>query len=100
MGTGAHVINAGTISPGQLGRGVGTTDVNAANAVDIVGNNNTFEIWNSSVIKGNVVVKSGTVGNTLALGGAANGTFDVSAIGNQYKGFQGYSKTDVSVWTF
>lgn len=91
MGDGAHVINAGTISYG--GAGVG------ANAVDIVGNGNTFEIWNGSTITGNVVVKAGTTGNVFVLGGTNNGTFDATTLGTKYIGFNSYAKDGSGTWT-
>ncbi|MFW7358333.1 MAG: autotransporter-associated beta strand repeat-containing protein [Brucella sp.] len=83
LGFGTHVINNGSI----------------ANGVDIVGNDNVFEIWNASRITGNVVVASGTSGNVFAWGGDDDGTFDLSAIGQQYQGFQGYRKEGQSTWT-
>ncbi len=91
MGDGTHVINAGTISYGGAGFG--------ANAVDIVGNNNTFEIWNSSTITGNVVVKTGTTGNVFVLGGTNNGTFDATTLGTKYIGFNSYAKDGSGTWT-
>src|SRR5262249_38233002 len=37
--------------------------------------------------------------NTLRLGGTANSTFDVSAIGPQYQDFSTFEKTGTSTWT-
>ncbi|KAB2658097.1 hypothetical protein F9K94_07830 [Brucella tritici] len=91
MGTGSHVVNAGSISYG--GAGVG------ANAVDIVGSGNTFEIWSGSTITGNVVVKTGTTGNVFVLGGTNNGTFDATTLGTKYIGFNSYAKDGSGTWT-
>ncbi|MGU3400241.1 autotransporter outer membrane beta-barrel domain-containing protein [Brucellaceae bacterium D45D] len=89
IGSNSHVINAGTIAAGD----------SKVAAVVIQGNDNTFEIWNTSKITGNVVVVSGHTGNTLALGGDADGTLAGSAIGTSYQGFQSYSKIGASTWT-
>ncbi|WP_139976536.1 autotransporter outer membrane beta-barrel domain-containing protein [Ochrobactrum sp. CGA5] len=93
------MVNAGVITGGKAGASVGVTGSAAAgNAVDIVGNNNIFEIWDGSSINGNVVVKSGTSGNMFALGGSTNSTFDVSSIGVKYYGFQKLGKFGSSTW--
>lgn len=89
MGSNAYVINAGTISGGDSN----------AQAVTIVGNNNIFEIWSTSQITGNVVAASNTEGNTFALGGNDNGSFDASDIGSLYQGFQSFQKSGDSTWT-
>lgn len=89
MGSDSHVINAGTVAGGD----------SKTAAVNIQGNNNTFEIWGTSKITGNVVVAKGTAGNVLTLGGADDGTLAGSAIGTSYQGFQAYSKTGASTWT-
>ncbi|WP_247997768.1 autotransporter-associated beta strand repeat-containing protein [Brucella tritici] len=94
LGTGTHVINAGSIAFGTSEQANGQ-----GNAVDIVGNDNIFEIWKSSNISGNVVVAPNTSGNILAWGGDTDSTFDVSTVGNQYQGFQGYRKSGKSTWT-
>lgn len=84
----SYIINQGSISAGD-------TD---SNAIDIIGNNNIFEIHNGSSITGNVVVKSGTLGNTLVFGGRAHNSFDVALIGVQYQGFQSYRKNGSGTW--
>uniref|UniRef100_UPI0023601CFB autotransporter-associated beta strand repeat-containing protein n=1 Tax=Brucella anthropi TaxID=529 RepID=UPI0023601CFB len=94
LGTGTYVINAGTITAGKSDRAEGAGD-----AVDIVGSNNTFEIWKDSNITGNVVVADGTSGNVLVWGGDDNSSFNVSSLGKQYQGFQGFRKTGKSTWT-
>jgi autotransporter-associated beta strand protein len=38
------------------------------------------------------------ISNTLQLGGSGNGTFDVSAIGTQYRNFGSFNKVDTSVF--
>ncbi|KXO75887.1 autotransporter-associated beta strand repeat-containing protein [Brucella anthropi] len=94
LGTGTHVVNAGSIASGTSEHANGQGD-----AVDIVGNDNIFEIWFGSSISGNVVVAQNTSGNILGWGGDTDSTFDVSTIGNQYRGFQGYRKSGKSTWT-
>ncbi|MHC5232968.1 autotransporter family protein [Brucella sp. LJL56] len=89
VGSDSRVINDGTIEAGGAD----------ANAVDILGNNNTFEIASGSVITGNVVVKDGAAGNVFAIGGSGDSSFDVSLIGSQYQGFQSYRKDGSSTWT-
>jgi len=91
IGSDSHVINGGSISSGFSNRGV-------SNTVDIVGSNNIFEIWDGSDINGKVVVATGTSGNTFALGGDVNSTFDVSGIGVNYVGFQQFGKLGSSTW--
>lgn len=85
----AHVVNEGVISAGGAD----------ANAIDILGSNNTFEIHDGSSITGNVVVAGGTQGNTFVLGGSDDGSFDVSLIGTQYQGFQSNRKDGSGTWT-
>jgi hypothetical protein len=70
------IINAGTIA-GGLG-GDGTTQ---ADAVDLSDDGNTLTLENGYSFTGNVVSSSGTTdGDTLALGGTGDDTFDMSAI--------------------
>lgn len=95
MASGSYVINAGTIAAGSA---VIPTSPQA-NAIEIIGNDNTLEIWKSSVINGDVVVASGTTGNIMALGGTDSSTFDGTLISTQYRGFAGYSKDGTSTWT-
>jgi outer membrane autotransporter protein len=94
VGSGLTVINSGTISGGLASDG--TT---RANAIDFTGGTNRLELQVGSVITGNAVVQAGS--GTLALGGATNSTFDVSAVGPaaQYRGFGAFEKTGTSTWT-
>lgn len=89
VGSNSHIVNEGTISAGGAD----------ANAVDVLGSNNTFEIHDGSSITGNVVVAGGTQGNTFVLGGSDDGSFDVSLIGTQYQGFQSNRKDGSGTWT-
>lgn len=91
IGNGLTIINSGTISGGLSGDG--TT---RANAIEFRSGVNTLEIWSGSRIIGNVV---GTGSDTLRLGGAADGSFDVSALGAQYQGFSDFRKRGSSFWT-
>ncbi|MEP9380621.1 autotransporter-associated beta strand repeat-containing protein [Aquabacter sp. CN5-332] len=67
-----------------------------ADAVDINGFNNTLTLEAGFVINGDVNVVSGQ--NTLAFGGTAPGSFDVSQIGNGFNNFTKYAVTGGS-WT-
>jgi len=94
------VVNSGSIA-GGLG-----ADGTQADAVDLSGGNNTLEIDAGYSFTGNVVSSSGTTqgGDTLALGGATNDSFDVTNVGAlgsglAYQGFAQYAKTGSSTWT-
>ncbi|RZL60821.1 MAG: autotransporter outer membrane beta-barrel domain-containing protein [Variovorax sp.] len=93
-GDGHTLVNAGTISGGLSGNGQ-----NRANAVTVSGSNNTVSVEAGYSFVGNVVASG--PGHTFGLGGSAQGTFDVSAIGAtaQYQGFTNYAKTGSSTWT-
>ena len=87
---GSSVFNAGTITGGTA-------------AIQFSGTGNTLTLAQSSVITGNVF---GTGGDTLRLGGTANGgSFDASSLSElvggseQYQGFAHFEKTGNSAWT-
>jgi uncharacterized protein YhjY with autotransporter beta-barrel domain len=94
---GEELMNSGTISGGRANAGAGAQ----ANAIDYVGSGNVLEVVAGFAINGNVVVSGGGSNNTLALGGAPSGTFNVSNIGPaaQYQGFDTFLKTGTSTWT-
>jgi outer membrane autotransporter protein len=94
VGSGLTIINSGTISGGLGGDGV-----TRANPITFTGGTNTLELRAGSSITGNVVAFS--TSDTLALGGSANSSFDVSQIGAsaQYQGFGVFQKTGTSTWT-
>ena len=88
------IINGGTIQGGLNGDG------SRAPAIAFTGLLNTLELWAGSVIVGDVLVQQSPFApNTLALGGAQNGNFDLSALGNKYRGFYMFQKTGGSTWT-
>ncbi len=93
IGANLAIINSGTIS-----RGNGFGLFAAPAAISFTGGSNVLEIWASSIINGNVV---GTGTDTFRLGGAANGSFDVSTIGAtaQFQGFSSFVKTGTATWT-
>jgi len=98
---GSTVINSGTIAGGISGDGATQAD-----AVDFSGGGNTLEIDAGYAFTGNVVSSSGTTngGDTLALGGTTNDSFDVDQLGAagssvQYQGFANYLKSGTSTWT-
>ncbi|MDQ8728877.1 autotransporter-associated beta strand repeat-containing protein [Bradyrhizobium sp. LHD-71] len=88
------VINSGTIYGGLADGGSGSR----SRAITFGGGTNKLELWNGSTINGNVAATTGA-NDTLALGGMANGTFNVSQIGSQYQGFEAFEKTGSSTWT-
>ncbi|WP_458756273.1 autotransporter family protein [Afipia sp. TerB] len=81
--------NAGTISTNSL----------VAPAIQFGTGDDTLILESSSVITGFVNGRGGV--NTFALGGATNGSFDVSRIGAaaQYRNFQAFEKIESSTWT-
>lgn len=89
---GISIVNAGTISGGLSGNGV-----TRANAVELFGSNNRFEIRAGSVTNGNVVVQGGT-NNVLALGGATDGSVNIGSLVASHTGFTIYEKTGSSTW--
>ncbi|MPZ33582.1 MAG: autotransporter domain-containing protein [Rhodospirillales bacterium] len=92
---GGTLINNGTITGGTLSGGFGTQV-----AVTFGSGTNKLELWSGSTINGFVLAATG--GNdTFALGGTANGTFNVSQIGSgqQYQGFESFEKTGTGTWT-
>lgn len=93
-GGGLSVINSGAIRGGLSGDGL-----TRASAIQFTGGVNSLTLESTSVIQGRAVAFSAA--DTLALGGATNGTFDVTsaAPGAQYAGFGKFSKTGASTWT-
>jgi uncharacterized protein with beta-barrel porin domain len=62
---------------------------------------NTLTLASGFVINGIVTNAAADITNTLQLGGAGNGAFDVSAIGPaaQYRNFGSFNKVDTSLFT-
>ncbi|WNJ88252.1 autotransporter domain-containing protein [Bosea sp. 685] len=91
---GATVINSGVIAGGFSRNSNG---VQAA-AISFMGGANRLELWNGSVISGNVVSAGG---DTLVLGGTVDSGFNLGQIGAaaQYQGFSFFEKTGASTWT-
>lgn len=89
------VVNSGSISGGLSGNGA-----IRANAMRLSGGGNTLELQAGYTFTGNVVSNSGTTngGDTLALGGSTDNSFDLSQIGSQYQGFNHFEKTGSSSW--
>ncbi|HXE30143.1 MAG TPA: autotransporter domain-containing protein, partial [Stellaceae bacterium] len=83
---------------GSIAGGLGGDGVTQANAITFTGGTNSLALQSGYSITGNVV---GTGNDTLALGGTANATFDVSNIGAaaQYQGFSTFQKIGTSTWT-
>lgn len=91
---GISIINSGTIAGGLSGDGV-----TRANAVELSGSNNRFEIRAGSTTDGNVVVQGGGTNNVLALGGATDGSVNIGNLVASHIGFTAYEKTGSSTWT-
>jgi len=114
-GVGVVGTGDGTITnAGGIGGGL-NADGSRADAVALSGGGNTLVLENGYTFTGNVVSTSGTGdsathgGDTLALGGSDDATFDVGTIvqapsapgsgTTQYAGFNRYAKTGTSHWT-
>ena len=93
MGANLTVINSGSIRGGLSG------GLAQADAILFTGGTNSLTLQAGTTIIGNVVAFSAA--DTLALGGSANSSFDVSTIGAsaQYQGFGVFQKTGSSTWT-
>jgi len=91
-GSDLTIVNSGTISGGLSGDGV-----TRANAITFTGSVNSLTITSASTITGKVAAFSAA--DTLALGGATNGSFNVGQIGAQYQNFGLFQKTGASAWT-
>lgn len=95
LGSDLSLTLAGTavVTGGLSGDGV-----TRANAITFTGGTNRLEFWSGASVTGNVVA-AGT--STFALGGAANGTFDLSQLGpaGQYQGFGTLEKAGTGTWT-
>ncbi|MBO9579692.1 MAG: autotransporter-associated beta strand repeat-containing protein [Sphingobium sp.] len=91
--TGANlsITNSGSITGGLAGDGS-----MRARAIYFNGGINTLELQAGSIITGDVV---GNYIDTLRLGGAADSSFDASALGTQYTGFTTFVKTGTGTWT-
>lgn len=90
------VINSGTIAGGWNGDGT-----IRANAVEFINGGNRLEIRPDSQING-IAIANGNGGqddDILALGGAGNGNFDMSLIGDQFIGFDVIEKTGDGTWS-
>ncbi|WP_378947422.1 autotransporter domain-containing protein [Mesorhizobium sp. ANAO-SY3R2] len=97
VGSDLIVINDGTISGGLSGDGV-----TRAKAIAFTGGTNRLEVRAGSAINGKVSAFSAA--DTFALGGAANGTFDLSQLGavgsgSEYQGFGILEKSGSGTWT-
>ncbi len=77
----------------------GTVVGTSGTASQFGGGNDTFVLWSKGVLDGKVVAGAGT--DKFALGGAENGTFNVSEIGpsGKFQGFELFEKSNFSTWT-
>lgn len=92
QGLNGKIVNNGTI---RAGAGMADAIVMDPGAASL-----DLELHAGSVIQGNVV-SSAALTDILRLGGAADGTFDLSSIGAtaQYRNFDTFEKTGSSKWT-
>lgn len=114
LATGVHVHGDGNTlidaNGGDMEGGWRLTDPTQAApggvAVRIDGNGNTLVLQAGAIVGGKAIAAGG--GNILALGGPADGTFDLSKIvtaldntssAAQYQGFAEYEKTGLGTWT-
>lgn len=90
---GISIVNSGAIAGGLAGDGAAQ-----ANAVELYGSNNRFEIRAGSTTSGNVVAQAGGVNNVLALGGGTNGTVDIGNLMATHTDFTTFEKSGASTW--
>ena len=91
---GVTIVNAGAIAGGRSGDGAV-----AAAAIRFTTGGNRLELRAGSQIDGDVISLANTGRpDTLALGGSDGGTFDLSALGAQYRGFGIFEKTGQGDW--
>lgn len=99
-GSGLAVTNGGTISGGLSGDGTTRADAITFLAPDgsNINKSNSLTLNAGYAFIGNVAAAAGG-SDTLALGGTASASFDVSQIGGQYRNFANFAKTGSSTWT-
>ena len=89
------IENAGTLRGGLSADGLSRAD-----AIRFTGDNNWLGLLSTSVIEGNVVA-SPSGGDTLALTGSTDGSFDAALVGPaaQYRNFAALQKLGTGTWT-
>ncbi len=102
VGAAAIIVRPGTASLNLINSGTISAGAGQVDAIRWMTGATTgtlsLELQSGSVINGNVVANATATTDTLRLGGAANDTFDVSAIGPQYQNFDTFEKTGSSTW--
>ncbi|CAN7142759.1 autotransporter domain-containing protein [Bosea sp. LjRoot90] len=106
-GAAAIVLNSATAAYSLINSGTIRAGVGQANAIQWSSNVTPttgridLELRAGSQIIGNVVANPTGLLDTLRLGGSADASFDVSAIGPaaQYQNFDAFIKTGTSTWT-
>ncbi len=110
----APIVNTGTIEGGVGGAAIMTSGsavtltitnsgiiragTGRADAIVSTTGTTTLELRAGSTIVGNVIVSTAGTNDTLRLGGAGTGLFDVSAVGSQYQNFDRFEKTGAATW--
>ncbi|HET6552353.1 MAG TPA: autotransporter-associated beta strand repeat-containing protein [Dyella sp.] len=87
---GASITNSGTISAGLSGSGV------RGSAITLSGGGNTLTLLAGSSIVGYVLSYGG---DTFALGGSTDASFDATVLEQSYLGFDSLQKVGTSNWT-
>lgn len=99
-GTAVVGANLAVVNSGLIAVGAGATGPAAAEtgrAISFTGGLNSLTLTSTAQIEGTVAAFSAS--DRLILGGAADGTFSVAAIGPQYQNFGVFQKVDTGVWT-
>ncbi|AMB44900.1 autotransporter-associated beta strand repeat-containing protein [Methylobacterium sp. AMS5] len=99
-GTAVVGANLAVVNSGLIAVGAGATGPAAAEtgrAISFTGGLNSLTLTSTAQIEGTVAAFSAS--DRLSLGGVADGTFSVAAIGPQYQNFGIFQKVDTGVWT-
>ncbi|WP_290519311.1 autotransporter domain-containing protein [Alcanivorax sp.] len=86
-GSDLEVTLAGTVNPGA----------NQSTAIHFAGGDNRLTLESGYSLGGNVLANGSN--DVLALGGDVDGSFDTTAVGGTFQGFEGFEKTGASTWT-
>lgn len=93
----AIITNGQTVI--TIGGTISSLDLNVP-AIVLNQGNNRLELWQGFQIKGKALATANdlTKPDTFALGGSQHGTFSVSTLADQYRGFNRFEKSGISTW--